>query len=332
MMARMTDWRALAHALNRTMSAHAPEWTDRTDSDPGITLLELMAFLAESQLYRGVIDGGASAAARTIHALDAYLDRAPIAVHVNGEPWRRVDRLTDAERTAPIFTFDESTGIIRFGDGVHGKIPERGSTISARYRDGSGASGNTSIAVKTTWPLPHRFYRIALREDRTLKLETSMILSDCWSGKKRPRFFDGRILTADDLQQEQQYHLSKHRHHLRNFHGSGIIEGLQVSIEPGGTTISVQPGLAIDGEGREMCVTEKIALAIPPSAPSPAWIVVEYAERLVDPVPTAAGDAEASRIEEGCNIALASAEPTSGVAVARMVRDENGWRVDTPVR
>jgi len=304
MMARMTDWRALAQALNDTMSAHAPEWTDRTDSDPGITLLELMAFLAESQLYRGVIDGGAFAAARTIHALDAYLDRAPIAVHVNGEPWRRVDRLTDAERTAPIFTFDEPTGIIRFGDGVHGKIPERGSTISARYRDGSGASGNTSIAVKTTWPLPHRFYRIALREDGTLKLETSMILSDCWSGKKR----------------------------LRNFHGSGIIEGLQVSIEPGGTTISVQPGLAIDGEGREMCVTEKIALAIPPSAPSPAWIVVEYAERLVDPVPTAAGDAEASRIEEGCNIALASAEPTSGVAVARMVRDENGWRVDTPVR
>ena len=304
MMARMNDWRALAQALNDTMSAHAPEWTDRTDSDPGITLLELMAFLAESQLYRGVIDGGASAAARTIHALDAYLDREPIAVHVNGEPWRLVDRLTYAEQTAPIFTFDESTGIIRFGDGVHGKVPERGSTISARYRDGSGASGNTSIAVKTTWPLPHRFYRIALREDGTLKLETSMILSDCWSGKKR----------------------------LRNFHGSGIIEGLQVSIEPGGTTISVQPGLAIDGEGREMCVTEKIALAIPPSAPSPAWIVVEYAERLVDPVPTAAGDAEASRIEEGCNIALASAEPTSGVAVARMVRDENGWRVDMPVR
>jgi len=304
MMARMNDWRALAQALNDTMSAHAPEWTDRTDSDPGITLLELMAFLAESQLYRGVIDGGASAAARTIHALDAYLDREPIAVHVNGEPWRLVDRLTYAEQTAPIFTFDESTGIIRFGDGVHGKVPERGSTISARYRDGSGASGDTSIAVKTTWPLPHRFYRIALREDGTLKLETSMILSDCWSGKKR----------------------------LRNFHGSGIIEGLQVSIEPGGTTISVQPGLAIDGEGREMCVTEKIALAIPPSTPSPAWIVVEYAERLVDPVPSAAGDAEASRIEEGCNIALASAEPTSGVAVARMVRDENGWRVDTPVR
>ena len=170
MITRMTDWRALAHALNRTMSAHAPEWTDRNDSDPGITLLELMAFLAESQLYRGAIDGGTQAAARTFRALYAYTDKGLVSVNVNGEPWRRVEALTGAERNAPVFTFDESTGTIRFGDGVHGKVPEQGSTISAHYKGGLGAEGNTSIAVKTTWPPTPRDYRIALREDGTIRL------------------------------------------------------------------------------------------------------------------------------------------------------------------
>jgi hypothetical protein len=166
----MTDWQTLAHALNHTMSAHAPGWTDRNDADPGITILQLFAFLSENLLYRGPVEGGASAAARTIHALDRYVDQEPIAVHVNGEPWRKVDTLTDAERNAPVFTFDESTGTIRFGDGVHGRVPEGGSIISARYRDGRGAEGHTSVATRTTWPPRNRDYRIALREDGTIRL------------------------------------------------------------------------------------------------------------------------------------------------------------------
>jgi hypothetical protein len=43
----MTDWVALTQALSRTMSESAPGWTDHNDSDPGITLLEVMAYLAE---------------------------------------------------------------------------------------------------------------------------------------------------------------------------------------------------------------------------------------------------------------------------------------------
>lgn len=34
------------------MATHTPEWTDHGDHDPGITLVELFAFLAESLLYR----------------------------------------------------------------------------------------------------------------------------------------------------------------------------------------------------------------------------------------------------------------------------------------
>jgi len=43
---------ALAADLRRAMNAHAPDWTGVNESDPGTTLVELFAFLAESLLYR----------------------------------------------------------------------------------------------------------------------------------------------------------------------------------------------------------------------------------------------------------------------------------------
>ena len=34
------------------IAVHAPEWTDFNESDPGITLIELFAFVAESLLFQ----------------------------------------------------------------------------------------------------------------------------------------------------------------------------------------------------------------------------------------------------------------------------------------
>jgi hypothetical protein len=42
----------LTRDLSKRVAAVAPEWTNRSDSDPGITLLELFGFLAESVLAR----------------------------------------------------------------------------------------------------------------------------------------------------------------------------------------------------------------------------------------------------------------------------------------
>lgn len=42
----------LRDALVRRIPAYAPEWTDHHESDPGVTLIELFAFLGESLLYR----------------------------------------------------------------------------------------------------------------------------------------------------------------------------------------------------------------------------------------------------------------------------------------
>jgi hypothetical protein len=229
----MNDWLTLTQALARTMAAHAPGWTDRNDHDPGITMLEIMAYLADGlRLHRGVVESGSAAAARIVQALDAYDVREPIVVPVNG-------------------------------------------------------------------------------------------------GKKRPRFFSGRLLTADDFTEEQQYHLAKHRHHLQTLHGSGIVNGLHVTAETDGERITIQPGMAIDGSGREIHLAEEVTLIVPSATQSPAWIMVEYAERIVDPVPVAAdGSMEGSRIEEGCDVVIAGVPRESGVAVARLAREQDGWRVD----
>ncbi len=45
-------WTSIAADFRRTMDAHTPGWTDVNDSDPGVTILEVFAFLSESLLYR----------------------------------------------------------------------------------------------------------------------------------------------------------------------------------------------------------------------------------------------------------------------------------------
>jgi hypothetical protein len=46
------SWQQLRDELVRRIPVYAPEWTDHNPSDPGITLLELFAFLGENLLFR----------------------------------------------------------------------------------------------------------------------------------------------------------------------------------------------------------------------------------------------------------------------------------------
>jgi hypothetical protein len=46
------QWQAITTVLRREVSSHFPEWTESNRHDPGITLIELFAFLAENLLYR----------------------------------------------------------------------------------------------------------------------------------------------------------------------------------------------------------------------------------------------------------------------------------------
>ena len=85
------DFDALVEIARSNLPTLAPDWTDYNDSDPGITIIELLAWIADSQIYsigRNRIDermqmasllGIKSEGARP--AVGALYPREPIGVH-----------------------------------------------------------------------------------------------------------------------------------------------------------------------------------------------------------------------------------------------------------
>jgi hypothetical protein len=103
---------------------------------------------------------------------------------------------------------------------------------------------------------------------------------------RRPHFFDGRLLTAADLEQEQQYQRDM-RYLVNRALGLGVVEGLDVRVK--GDGIIVSPGFAIDAFGREVVLAEAVHLvaddALLAACPNPV-VTVTWAEVLDGALPT----------------------------------------------
>jgi hypothetical protein len=78
----------------------------------------------------------------------------------------------------------------------------------------------------------------------------------------RVRFRERQLLRAVDLEAEQSYLITTRRRHNIGPHGWGIVSGLELISTPDG--IVVQPGLAVDGYGRELIVPSSVL--VPPNA------------------------------------------------------------------
>jgi hypothetical protein len=72
---------------------------------------------------------------------------------------------------------------------------------------------------------------------------------------RRPKYFSGQLLTAEDFEAEQSYFLRGRRSDNRQLHGWGVVCGLGVRPSGSGGVV-VEPGLAIDGLGREIVVPD----------------------------------------------------------------------------
>ncbi len=125
---------------------------------------------------------------------------------------------------------------------------------------------------------------------------------------KRVNYFDGQVLSAQDLRDEQAYLRDKQRLMNRALHGWGVVCGLQVSI--GEDVVRVEPGLALDCQGNEIVVPAAVETPLPESH-AQRYLVVEYVENPVDqaPVPGGGEQAQATRIEESFEVSWQRDDP-----------------------
>ncbi len=76
-------------------------------------------------------------------------------------------------------------------------------------------------------------------------------------------FHFGMLLGVDDFQVMAGNPRGKMRLHQSWQHGTGVVWGLAVSIDDAAEEVRVAPGLAIDGLGREIPVTEDLCVNVP---------------------------------------------------------------------
>lgn len=134
---------------------------------------------------------------------------------------------------------------------------------------------------------------------------------------RRVNYVTGQLLTAEDLQRDQEYFRDRLRRHNRALHGWGVVSGLDVDAvqdSTGAVVVTVAPGFALSPQGEEIVVAEPVSLALPPAGRH--WVVAaRYDERLVEPFPAAAADPGEAGVRFGAT------EETSVVEVLAALPD-----------
>jgi hypothetical protein len=99
---------------------------------------------------------------------------------------------------------------------------------------------------------------------------------------QRVHYSTGRLLAAEDFVFEQNYFLEREKLHNQLLHGSGIVDGLEVSISQ--ERIVIQPGCALDCLGNMICVPE-VSEMNPAQADNLIYVVLHYRESETDQGP-----------------------------------------------
>jgi hypothetical protein len=162
----------------------------------------------------------------------------------------------------------------------------------------------------------------------------------------RPRFFNGKLITAADLELEQDYFRAKTKLHNRSLHGFGIVSGLKVTVSSG--QIVVEPGLALDCEGNELVIGTQQSIVLPPTGEHhAAFVNVRFVEEGGDLVSSAGGE-EPSIITESFELSFAPENSNRGhrhlrarwlacgkphaLTIAKLRQGTHGWRVERGYR
>jgi len=142
---------------------------------------------------------------------------------------------------------------------------------------------------------------------------------------ERLNYYEGEYLGAIDFEAEQEYHRDMRRRHNLGPHTWGIVSGLDIAqfLNGGANSevdVFIQPGVAVDGYGREIVVFSPTQLTPDMFADFPAkqllsvWI--GYSQQMINPSSDScatAGQTNAySRVQENFQIVISPLPPTSG--------------------
>lgn len=165
----------------------------------------------------------------------------------------------------------------------------------------------------------------------------------------RNHFFAGKLLTAADLELEQNYFRNKSKLHNRSLHGFGIVSGLEVSHRQ--DELIIAPGLALDCQGNEILIAEPVSHALPDqSSGTTVYLTIRYSEEETGPTPDllSAELPQHTMIAETFTLTFEGQNPNQnhrhlhgrwqacgqshGLVLARLRKSSGQWRIDRRLR
>jgi hypothetical protein len=144
---------------------------------------------------------------------------------------------------------------------------------------------------------------------------------------KRLNYFNHQFLEEQDFRDEQQYHVDMRRRLNRSLHTFGVAEGLQVA-KSGDLELTIEPGFALDREGRELVVLEPLTYDISHlRRHGHLHVFIAYKEGLEDPDRRSHGGVEGfirmtEHVEAGAT--HEAGKLGAGVPLATVQLDEQG--------
>lgn len=116
---------------------------------------------------------------------------------------------------------------------------------------------------------------------------------------ERNRYFHGKLMTARDMQAEQDYHAGRLNTLARSVMGEGIVCGLNTAVEDADDEIeiTVEPGIALDSCGRPVVVEDAVTRSRDAPSRDEIYVFLSNQEASKDRVPVPGAD---HAYEEDC--------------------------------